>query len=502
MPFIKDKTDLFGEISATKALSENFPELNKAFNSFNSVKSKSGDLTPFFLDLIRELIGAQIQTQFREFLKKTDKFENKIKKIIADEVIKKYKNSNFKLSDIENPVLSTNIKNIDIDGTLKMDPESDLGKFYYGKAAPAAPALPNDPAVQVGLEPGGDFQKFLFDVKQNGEGNWKNIFKVKWPAGEDKLTIDIDQNYLAEKTIENLVLDFLNSVKIFDFSKIMADILDLLFGAISSLTDAGVDWLEDKLKLKQLCDKVINKESLADDRNPPIYDNSFFEFSQKEKDQIRNISRDISTGNNLVNLGCSTAETGVDLNDLEEAFDSIQNVKPSLVKESFTGSLEKIMEKSTAGVNEENRENVLANLFGQVWEYIVTLFMSQTIKPFNVILQQIGESLLSTLGVPSDPNFEPPGIEIDNTSLEKSSVEDYFIKFRSLNTCLIKEIYSLLIEFLFDVVKAEIIKLVAVKVAQIQADQQRQYKEQIESAKEVLKNVNNLLSLINNITGG
>ena len=62
--------------------------------------------------------------------------------------------------------------------------------------------------------------------------------------------------------------------------------------------------------------------------------------------------------------------------------------------------------------------------------------------------------------------------------------------------------FSLLIEFLFDVVKAEIIKLVAVKVAQIQADQQRQYKEQIESAKEVLKNVNNLLSLINNITGG
>ena len=57
MPFIKDKTDLFGEISATKALSENFPELNKTFNSFNSVKSKSGDLTPFFLDLIKELIG-------------------------------------------------------------------------------------------------------------------------------------------------------------------------------------------------------------------------------------------------------------------------------------------------------------------------------------------------------------------------------------------------------------------------------------------------------------
>ena len=51
--------------------------------------------------------------------------------------------------------------------------------------------------------------------------------------------------------------------------------------------------------------------------------------------------------------------------------------------------------------------------------------------------------------------------------------------------------------------RAEIIKLVAIKVSQIIADQQKNYKEQVGSAREAsLKQVNNILSLINSLTGG
>ena len=61
-----------------------------------------------------------------------------------------------------------------------MDPNTDVGKFYYGKAQhPSADQrLPNDPSVQVSVEPGGDFQKFLFETKQTGSGNWKDILNV------------------------------------------------------------------------------------------------------------------------------------------------------------------------------------------------------------------------------------------------------------------------------------------------------------------------------------
>lgn len=504
MGFISDKTELFGEISATKALFDNFPELKKTFNSYESVKSKKGNVIPLLLDLLKETLGSDIQKQFNEFIKKTDKIENKIKEVIVKEILKKAKGTNFSLSNISNPVLNTNIKNIDVSNTLKMNPDTSLGKFYYGKAAPAAPQLPNDPSIQVAAQPGGDFQKFLFDTKRVGSGNWKNIMDVEWVS--DNLKLNINPQYLANKSLENLLVDFLDSVTILDLSQIVSSSLDITFGAVSSLTDAGQDWLEDRLKLKTLCEKVIEKESLSSGSNPITYDNSFFEFSKEEKDSIRYQTDNISSGNNLAELGCGRVPRSVDFNDFENTFDSLQNVKPSLVKETLTSSIDNIIDKSVGTLSEENENTAKQNIFQQLFENLVSIIMSQTIKPFNVILQQMGESLLNTAGIdPNSPITPPslgigaPGIDIDTTSLNKSGVEDYFTKFRSLNVCLIKEaIYPIIVEFLFDVIKKEVKILVAAKIALITEDQLKNYKTQIDSAREILKNVNNILSFINN----
>ena len=319
---------------------------------------------------------------------------------------------------------------------------------------------------------------------------------------EDNLKVNIDPATLLNNTFENFLRKFLDSIKILDLGKVVGDILDMCFGTISSLTDAGQEWLENKFKLKVLCDKVIDAEGKSDNNlDPVIYDNSFFVFSQKERDNIRYLTNNTTNGGNLADLGCGTASTSVGLEDFEKVFDLLQNVKPSLVKETLTQSIDGLMSKSVAGVEEENQESVLANLFTQIWEYLTSTIMSQTVKPWNVMLQQMAEGILDTVGVDPSSPIGAPGIDINNSSLEKSSVEDYFVKFKSLNVCLIKEIQSIIIEYLFDIVKAELIKLVAIKVAQIQADQYKNYKEQIDSAREILKSVNNIFSLINNLGG-
>ncbi|MDB4326334.1 hypothetical protein N9966_00815, partial [bacterium] len=498
--FIKDKTDLFGEISATKALFENFPELNKSVNSYQSIKSNKGNIIPTLLDLLKELIGSNIQKQFNELLKKTDKIEEGIKKTIIKEVLKKAKKNNFKLSDINNPVLNTKIKNIDVDGTLKMDPNSDMGKFYYGKAAPTLPNLPNDPTIQVSPQPGGDFQKFLFDSAKTGSGNWKNILNVNWT--DDNLKVSIDPSYLLNKSFENFLRDFLDSVKILDLSLLVSSTLDMLFGTVSSLTDAGGDWLEDKFKLKELTEKVIDKEGLATSTTPVIYNNDFFQFSKTEKDNIRNLTNSVINGGNLADLGCGKAPTLVDFNDFVDNFNNLQSAKPSLIKETLTKSLDSMIGKSVGSVSEENEEVVKQNIFGQIFDNLTSIILGQTFKPFNTILQQMGEGLLNTAGIDPNGQVGSPGVDIDSPSVNKSGVEDYFAKFKSLNVCLIKEaIYPIIVEFLFDIVKAEIIKLVAIKIAQIQADQTKNYKEQLESAREALKQVSNILSFINSLTG-
>ena len=494
MGFINDKTDLFGEISASKALFQEFPELNKFFNSAKSVKSKSGNIIPTLLDLLKELSGSQLEDIFANLLKKTDQFEVKIKDVIIKQILKKVKDSNFNLSGIQNPVLETNIKNIDIDNTLTIPPDTDMGKFYYGKAAATAPSLPNDPSVQVSVEPGGDFQRFLFDSKQTGSGNWKGIINVDWV--DETLKVNFDAQYLLNKSLENLLRDFLDSVKILDLSLLTSTVLDSLYGSVSSLTDAGTEYLKDKVTLKKLCDKVMDSEGLSTSTTPVIYNNDFFEFSKKEKDDINFETKNIVNGGNLADLGCGTSESVVSIDDINDMYDSLQNVKPSLIKETLTTSMSSIIEKSAGNVDEDDQNNVKINIFGQIFDDLTSVLVGQTIKPFNTILQQIGESLLNTAGIDPNTQIGAPGLQIDNSSLGKSSVEDYFVKFKSLNTCLIKEISSIIIQFLFDIVKAEILKLVKLKIAKILEDQLKNNKEQIDSARKLLSQVTNILSFV------
>ena len=499
MGFIDDKTELFKEISTTKALFENFPELKTEFETFKSVKSKKGNVIPLLLDLLKNTLGINLQKEFNEFLKKTDKIENKIKDVIIKQILKKAKNTNFSLSNINNPVLTTNIKNIDIEGTLKMDPNSDLGKFYYGKAAKLAPQLPNNPSIQVAAEPGGDFQKFLFETAKTGSGNWKNIVNVTWL--NDDLSLNIDQQYLTNKSLENLLRDFLDSVKILDLSQVVSSSLDITFGNVSSLTDAGEEWLENKMKLKKLCEKVIEKESLSNQSTPINYDRSYFEFTTEEQNEIRSQVNDISDGDNLADLGCGAVARSIDFDDFSIVFNGLQDVKPSLVKENLTRSVDALINKSVAGLSEENQETAKQNIFQQLWENLTTIMMSQTTKPFNVMLQQMGESLMNTAGnlnttiIPPSASIGAPGLNIDTTSLTKSGLEDYFTKFKSLNVCLIKDaIYPVITEYLFNLVKKEVLGLVTAKIAEIKEDQLDNYKKQLKSAKEILKQVKNILS--------
>jgi hypothetical protein len=498
MGFIDDKNELFGEIASSKAVKDLFPKLNKSFDTFGSVKSKSGNIIPLLLDLLKEISGKELEKHFNELLKKSDKIENKIKGTIVKQILKKSNNNNFQLSQIQNPVLKTNVKNIDIDGTLKIDPDTDLGKFYYGKAATTIPSLPGEPAVNVSTEPGGDFTKFLFDVKREGSGNWKNILRVNWENNDD-VKVDIDPQYLANKSLENFLNDFLNSVKVLDLSLLFSTILDVLFGAVSSLTDAGSEWLEDKIRLKKLVDKIIEKESLSDNKTPIIYNDDFFQFNKKEKEEIRLTTKNISNGDNLVDLGCGTSANNIDISDFDGAFKLLNESKPSLIKEGLTKSTNEIIKKSTAGASEENKKTIELNIISEIFENLTAIITSQTIKPFNLILQQIGESILNTAGIDPSSNVAAPGVSIDNNSIEKSAVEDYAQKFNNLNVCIVKDIYSIIVEFLFDIVKAEVIKLIKVKIALIQADQLKNYKQHVDRARELLKTVTNLLSFINNL---
>lgn len=505
MGFISDKQDLFNEVNVTKTMEELFPgfgDIQKDLTSgADSVKSKSGNIVPLLLDLLKQLIGSNLKGTFDDLLLKTDKIETKVKKGIVSTVMKNTsKKKDFNLQSIQNPILETKVKNIDIEGTLKIDPDTDVGKFYYGKAAKTVPSLPNEPSVTVSTEPGGDFTRFLSDVKKNGSGNWKNILNIEWPSGSEEIKVNLDQSYQdGSKSFENFLTEFLDSVKILDLGLLLSTILDSLFGAISSLTDAGAEWLENKMKLKELVDKVVDKEGLSKRGEPIVYDNEFFNFNEEEKKRINAATNALVRGNNLADLGCGIVENSIDLAEFDNAFKLLEDSSPSSIKRGLTESTDKILKNSTNGLDEDNKKTVELNIISEIFDNLTTIIFSQTMKPFNVILQQIGDGLMNNGSVNPTTNIGAPGVEIKNSDLNKSPVEDYFQKFKSLNTCIIKDIYSTIIEFLFDIIKKEVLILLKVRVQILLSTQFQNYRLHIEKAKELLKNVKNLLSFINNL---
>ena len=115
MSFINDKSGLVSEIAVSKAIEENFPELNKGKVSFDSIKSSQGNLIPFFLDLLVMLVDSgEVKTEFTKFIAKTDVWEKEMKESLVQTIVETYSNNvNFSGITDQFPI-DVDIRNVEI----------------------------------------------------------------------------------------------------------------------------------------------------------------------------------------------------------------------------------------------------------------------------------------------------------------------------------------------------------------------------------------------------
>lgn len=504
MGFIDDKSNLFGEIAVIRSIEENFPKLNKSQVSFDSVKSKSGNLIPFMLDLLKELVGNEVKESFNKILEKTDSIEEVIKEEVIKQTLKSFtSDSNFSLNNINQPILKTNIKNIDLSGNLKINPNEDLGKFYYGKdTLSQSQTFTNitNTSYSVSAEaPPSDFTRFLYNVKESGSGNWKDLLLFDYE--NEVMTVSLS-NAMNGSNFETFVRTFMDSIKLLDLSLIVSTILDILFGAISSLSEAGYEWLNNNLKLSKTVNKIIDKESLANEDEPIIYDNSFFDFSKSDLDDIDGKLNGILNGVNLSDLGCGFGETFIDLDDMNDSIDRLNDIRPSYVKNALTEFTNKLIKNSTVGVSDDNRLTVETNIISEILNSLTGIIFSFTMKPSNILLFQIADSFINGgINAPQvDGIYSGISFDVQNGENSTKSSTDVFIqKFKTPTVCIVKKIYSIILKILFDLVKAEILKRVPILFKKIAEDQRDNYLAVSKTSKDLLKNVTNLLSFINNL---
>lgn len=486
MSFIGDKSEIFNEVAANRALKENFPKLNKTVNSFASIKNKEGNITPFLLDLLVEVGEKSLDEDvFKPLLEKSVSWEKDVKDFLVDNITSFYTNRDFNLNNIVQPFLNINIKDIDLNDTLKIDENSDIGKFYYGQNQEQLFTEINNttPTIEFNSNVPGNFTLFLRKVLKTGSGRWKDQLDFLYDPLTENLSVSmVDTN----QTFENFIRKNINSIKIFDLSKTMSNLIDFNFGTISSLTDIGRDYLEDLVKSREIIDKIINKESLSETEFN-TYDDSFFIFTKEEEDRIKFKTDSIINGTNLVNLGCGRGSTFIDINSFSVDFDNLNSFRPSLVKKAFTNATDKLLKDSTSNLNDEDKKSSLLNLIKELIKTLPTIFIQQVLQPFVVMIMQGTESIINNLN---------GGVSLNN--LGGGKLQNFIINFRQQIVCIVKKIYSLIVEYIFGIIRKEIINLVTIKTKKIIEEKSLQYREQVRRAREILDGVNNILSLINN----
>jgi hypothetical protein len=410
MSILDQKSQVMGNISSLNVLTEGLPKLKKG-NSFSSINN-SGNATDFLIDLVRSLVGY-----------------NDLKRNITDVITRKLpqieleiKNSLKKdLKDLVscsvNPGIPTWFKSGGSGVTLKL---SDIDFFDITKVDPKSPfgfLIYSD--QQTGLN-STDFNTFLYsNIELNRDSyspnggsysTWgsstinEDIIDIRFsPIGTTQNNIvnfKTNSNY-DNKTLTELNNNFIDSINLFgspnsiDSGKILAAIVDNLFGTVSVNIGKTKKQLKKEAEINEVLKCILN----ADDSD--VIDDSFFTFSNEQikmiELQVKNKSKGIGI---LETCGNTPASVPIEilLESNEEINDSINTTTGTTSpEEAQVNAVDKAID-NIANAQTENvadvdiptiKVNFILELIKRFMQSIISIILSPKLITLYAINHQI-----------------------------------------------------------------------------------------------------------------
>jgi len=277
MAVINKKKKVFGKTAAAKTLVDGMPKL-KLSSSMPSINN-NGDAITFLTDLIKVLVGFQalVTTVVETLTNSLPKIELAIKKALKIE-LKSIVSCGVDPS-IPSWIQSTGtgivieVRKIDFLDMLRTDPNSVAGRLMY-----------ND--VTTPLTSSTDLNTFLYEVIQNPTVTYQwpqlnpilNITFNELGTGgnpNNTLTITATPAYNTQ-TLTDLNNDFIDSLQLLNSANVLNKIMDIIYGAVSSVAGISQKVLETEQKINGIVDKMVNNVNEG-----PIND-SAFSFSNEE----------------------------------------------------------------------------------------------------------------------------------------------------------------------------------------------------------------------------
>lgn len=408
MGFIDDKKNVFNEIGALTSIKGGLT-IPDSTNSLSSINNKK-DVVSFLLDLLTVLTGSEslqknigeLMTTFLDDVEPTLKTE--LKKQLLDY------NSNEELPISFTSGYVYNVKDIDTYGKLKTDPNSDIGTLLYN----------NDV---------NDFDKRAYEsIVNSGTDVTFNNVVLNYDENLDQITVKPTS---TGDTINNFVETYIDGLKLIDKKGFITLVINSIFGTISNKQKKTIQQAIVEEKLNKTIEKIIDNE-----------DN--INISDSELRLIEENAQKTILGIQTVDLGCGVLNNVVTVEYLTDLVNKTSgSTNPLDVGNAYVDLISEGFSTTNPEKAKEDFQTIKDGFFKRLIKAIVnTLVFAITSTPQIRLLISLFDTFKNNGIVQiSDP------------------VEDIKNK-QNLISCLSKKTKTTIIEYLFNVVKSEMIKLI------------------------------------------
>lgn len=379
MDLLSKKKEIYGAVAADKTLVEGLPKL-RTTSSTPSINN-DGNTIGFLSDLLKTLVGSE---SLQEILIDTLIYSiNDIEREIKLELKRELKSI---VSCGVNPsipnYLRTNgikftVKNFDYFGLMYINPKTEIGQLIFNDITP-------------NLIDSSDFNTFLYQTiqKENSNQIWpqyagatKPILNIKFKSVDvaqidpnNTITVKVDPSFNG--TLTNLNNQFIDSVKLFNTEKIVSQLVDLVFGTISSNTNKSIKQLELEEKINTIIKKIINTDSNT------IIDDNVFSFTNDENKQNEFNAKMRKKGDKFFNTEESVTSK-IELSTLTEMNTNIGNNNSEVIKkEELTKSIKLMGDNVTENVkNNKDKKSVSLGFIKELLEFLIQAIVVGILSP-------------------------------------------------------------------------------------------------------------------------
>lgn len=391
-----NKRDVVNSIGAYNSMLQD-PEPPDRTDSLPSINNDN-DSVPFLLDIIKVIAGSEKIKRVTGDLMITflDESEPVMKESLINQGIQE--DSNRQIPSYFRPSgsgVKVPVEEVDLFGKLKTDPSSDMGSLLY------------DTNTET-------FNNAAYEAISTGNQTTYNNLSIEY-NNDDIFTL---KSTNSNATMGDWVSEFVNDGELINRKEFMIDVMDSLYGTVTSNLDKSEEEIFEELKIMQTLENGVSGAGLG--------------LSDDEISALRDRAKQLKDGVNNLDLGCGVFAAELTVDRLNVFMDSVSGTEdPNII----ANELDKLVEDTVDDdeILDENEDAVKDGFFKRLIKTIELIIVKSLIAtPYGRVFQTI---------ISAFKNGGLPKLSIDFEQDKEN--------FRVLINCILRELRKELNRFLY-----------------------------------------------------